>query len=235
MTSRRFKRRYRRSLKRRGFLSSGRSSKRARTTRFRNVVPMGRGFPKKTIMTHRYVETINVNSGAAGAIANYFFSANGMFDPNQTGSGHQPMYFDQMGALYDHYHVIGSKITVEATTQNNTFAAGTFGVFLNDDTTNTPATVTGACEQGSARYKHFPANSNNNQKVKKKWSAKKTFGGTVLSNTSLQGTTSANPTEQTFYNVFWGADDLTSNFQLTFIVTIEYIAVWDEVKDIAQS
>ena len=36
-------------------------------------------------------------------------------DPNHTGVGHQPLYFDQLMTIYNHYIVIGAKITVKFT------------------------------------------------------------------------------------------------------------------------
>ena len=38
---------------------------------------------------------------------------NSLFDPDQTGTGHQPYYFDQFAALYNRYTVLGSKLTAE--------------------------------------------------------------------------------------------------------------------------
>lgn len=73
---------------------------------------------------------------AAGVTAVYVFAANGLYDPNITGVGHQPSGFDQYMALYNEYVVLGSTITVWYTNNdgNNHALAG---VFLEDfDTTD---------------------------------------------------------------------------------------------------
>jgi len=54
---------------------------------------------------------LGVVSGAGSAGA-YVFSANGCFDPDITGTGGQPMGFDQMMIFYNHYTVMRSKIQV---------------------------------------------------------------------------------------------------------------------------
>lgn len=51
----------------------------------------------------------------------YEFRANGCFDPDVTGTGHQPRGFDQYGQLYDRYVVTSSKITVNAYSVDNPF------------------------------------------------------------------------------------------------------------------
>lgn len=54
----------------------------------------------------------------------YVFSANGLYDPDVTSTGHQPMGFDQMMAFFQHYCVTGSRITV--TFMNNVSDNGAF-------------------------------------------------------------------------------------------------------------
>lgn len=47
------------------------------------------------------------------AIQWHDFAANGMYDPDITGVGHQPMGFDQLAAIYQRYRVNACKITVD--------------------------------------------------------------------------------------------------------------------------
>lgn len=56
-------------------------------------------------VTLRYATRFLMDPGAAGTAATYNFAANGMYDPDITGVGHQPRGFDQVMALYDHYIV----------------------------------------------------------------------------------------------------------------------------------
>ncbi len=45
--------------------------------------------------------------------------ANGLFDPDQTGTGHQPRGFDQWSNFYDNYVVTSSRITIHGFSVDN--------------------------------------------------------------------------------------------------------------------
>lgn len=62
----------------------------------------------------RYHEDVSLNPTTGGIPAVYLFSTNGLYDPNITGTGHQPRGFDQMMSLYDHYFVDEAVIEVWA-------------------------------------------------------------------------------------------------------------------------
>lgn len=71
-------------------------------------------FPQsKLVKGMLYYEASISLAGTSGAASTYTFSCNDAFDPNHTGSGHQPMGFDQMMSVYDQFTVVGSSITVQ--------------------------------------------------------------------------------------------------------------------------
>lgn len=53
-----------------------------------------------------------VNASTSGT---YLFSGNSCFDPDTSGIGHQPMYFDQLNQLYNRYRVHKTQIIFELT------------------------------------------------------------------------------------------------------------------------
>jgi len=209
-------------------------AKRKGVTRNKSTVKAGLGFPKKMVMTHKYHETVSFGIGG-GVLGTYTFSCNGMYDPNITGTGHQPLYFDQMTALYDHYTVIGSKIRVKLCQGAANQPTVKIATFINDDGTVTPTSIDMMGEQSCGKQFIIPPASTDTYTITNKWSAKKTFGGSPLSNDLLQGTVAANPTEQSFYTFGFQAADLTTTVAMFAEVDITYIAVWDELKDIAGS
>lgn len=209
-------------------------NKRKASMGYKTRVNAGLGFPKQMIMKHRYSELIPLTS-TGGSPSQYLFSCNGMFDPNITGTGHQPYYFDQMAALYNHYLVIGSKCKFQLSPQVNSHGPIAVTVYVNDDTSrgnNNPALQ---AEYQSARFLMSGETVTNSIKRTLKWSAKKTFGGSVMANTELQGTSGANPTEQSYFNIDFVAADLTSTVSCVLWVEIEYIAIWKEIQDIGPS
>lgn len=207
------------------------SSKRFKSTKNRSMVSTGLGFPKKMKMTHKYHENITLTAGAT--LGTYSFACNGMYDPNITGVGHQPYYYDQMSALYDHYHVIGAKITVKfiPTTAS---APMLCGVFINDDSTVTPTNIDTLCENSNARWRTTDL-AGDIVTFNIKWSAKKAFGGAVMANNSLQGEVGSNPTELQTFQVFLQHVDKVTNVSANLEVAIQYIAIWHELKDIIGS
>jgi len=206
----------------------------SRGIRSKDTVRAGKGFPKKIVMTHTYFDGILLQTGATGGLITQQFTCNGMYDPDVTGSGHQPLYYDQMTALYNHYTVVGSKITLRVCSSSSTAIPCTFGVYINDDSTVTP-TYLGITEQSLSTHTVVPPGGNETKVVSQPWSAKKTFGGAVLANDDLQGTVTTNPTELQIYTVFAHCPNMVAQATLYVDVTIEYIAVWDELKDVAAS
>jgi len=213
--------------------------RRAVATRNRRSVTLGKGFPKKVTMTHKYKCTLSAN--ANGTFQRYDFRANGMFDPEVAVGGHQPMYFDQMTALYDQYTVIGSRIKITITrtpSGNNGVDPIYFVLFNNDDTSVAGTSVIDVAESNSGRIKIAAPDAGYHPTslvLTSKYSAKKTYGNAQLNNTNIQGTATSDPPEQTYYTLCYqtGAGAAVCAWQA--LVEIDYIAVWTEVKEIASS
>lgn len=195
---------------------------------------MGLGFPKRIVQKHKYVETVYLTSNS-GTFVNYIVSCNGMYDPNLTGAGHQPMYFDQMGVLYDHYCVIGSKCKFTFCPTTVPTGQTRAAAYVNDDGSVTASIIETVSENSlGSRIVAIPPGDNKSRSITLKWSAKKYFPGSTLANVNLQGTTSANPTEASTY-VIGFQSDLTSTQEMTITIELEYIAVWSELRDVAPS
>jgi len=69
------------------------------TTIVSNTMPI---FSAKTTRALRYSDYFQLTT-TSGAVSTYVFAANGLYDPNITGTGHQPMGFDQLLQFYNHY------------------------------------------------------------------------------------------------------------------------------------
>lgn len=217
-------------------------SKKSRVGLYRPIVPknktvvnLGKGFPKKIIETHRYCEQVNLTTGVGGVLSVYNFSCNGMYDPNVSGTGHQPMFFDQVNAIYNQYCVIGSKITVEWTCPGAAINM-VYGIVINDNTA-APPSLNAAMEHPSCISRTYPYNAYTNPStfMTKKFSAKQNFGRVPVGNSAFTGNGSTNPSEQMYYQLFVDSSAVSTQGTLTAKVTIDYIAVWTERNDIATS
>lgn len=211
-----------------------RPSKKRPKTAWKDICNAGLGFPKMLKMKHRYVETVVITS-TSGVIGNYLFSCNGLYDPNISGTGHQPYYFDQVSALYRHYCVTGSKIKIRAQNTSGSDAAFQLALHVNDDTSIAGTSINQVSEQQTAKLQVF--NAYNNSKtayMTQSWNATKYFGRSPLANSELQGTSSANPTEQSYYAISVQAAG-AATLSMNVTVEIEYDVIWKEVNDVATS
>jgi len=199
-----------------------------------NRVNLGKGFPLTLQITHKYAEVFTLQS-VSGTISNYKFSCNGMFLPNQTGTGHQPMYFDQLTAVYDHYTVIKSTFKATLTPTTVTTVPITVGLYVNDDTTATPGIMGVAVESLFGTVAVFPQGASISKIVSASWDGAKVFGGDPMGDPNLTGTYSSNPPESSIYNLCLQSMDIASTVNIYTIVQIEYTAIWDELKDCASS
>jgi len=74
------------------------------------------GFPDTFSTKVKYADVFTL-TGGVGAIGNQVFTVNSLFDPDLSGIGHQPMWFDQIcgpqgTAPYGRYRVKGAKVKV---------------------------------------------------------------------------------------------------------------------------
>jgi len=184
-----------------------------------------------------YVEpNIDVVSGAGPNVAGgYVFSANGLFDPNFTGAGHQPLTFDQLMVMYNHYTVHSATISV-------LWIAGTATqsyVSICRAGDNTPQTdVQKLIENGQISFQVLPVAGIQDVFNKQEMSidiAKFEGVDDVLDNTDLRGTVAANPLEQAYFHLnTWNPQAVTviTNHAM---VEITFDATFTEPKPIPLS
>lgn len=185
-----------------------------------------------------YYDRIGLTAPTTGNVVSYYFSANGLFDPDITGTGHQPMGFDQMMSLYNQYTVYHSSIRVSA---HGSGLSCRFGLALAPDTTaqtspivwmengllNTiPVMMDGTTLSWSGKLPELVLNCDI-----KKYFGRKTDKD-LLDDRQIAGTAAANPTEQVYFVILlWqiNADGLTAT-AAGFDVLLEYDAFYWEPK-----
>jgi hypothetical protein len=78
-----------------------------------------------------------------GGVANQNFRLNSLNDPDYTGGGHQPRFFDQLAALYQYYTVVG--VTFKVTFVPYSSSVPIFCLTYNDGNFSTsPVSMGGA-------------------------------------------------------------------------------------------
>lgn len=187
----------------------------------------------------RYVDWFNL-SPSSGALTYYTFRANGIYDPNKSGTGHQPFLHDTLSTLWTSYVVLGSKINftvLGVIADANSAGAVATGVILDDDDTIS-SDYTGIIEQGLGRHRITNSRADTTPRtVIGKYSAKRFFGvKDVKDNQSSIGAKFGfDPVSQAYF-VCW-AQPLTISgaSSLNCRVVIDYIVHVSEPKTLAQS
>lgn len=194
-------------------------------------------FGKSRTCKLRYCETITINP-SAGQAGTYTFSANGLYDPNISGTGHQPYGFDQLCALYNHYYVTGAKMTITTITADSYY---TIGIKLCDASTLNSSIPDNLMEQPAFRKRVISNNAaSTSSSITQYFSTKKFFRlknkSFIMADDTLSGSASGNPAEQAYFViVFQPAVALQDLSNSTFQVQIDYIATFAGPKELPVS
>lgn len=221
--------------KKRSTTKKRRSRRRRRYNPYRRLTSgMGTpsGMPKQRIAKLRYCSNISVIS-TLGALGSHTFGANDIYDPDITGTGHQPMGHDQWANLFNHYVVLGSKITVYPV--QDAGIQGLCGVYLSDDT-STPYTSGDQFMEAKRGSYQIQSMTRGSRPVKAFFSAKKFFNvKDVKDNLDRLGAgVGTSPTDNAVFHVYFNTIDGNTD-TMRFLVQIDYVVLFSEPKDLTQS
>lgn len=192
-------------------------------------------FPARAVRRLRYCDSITLTT-TSGSVGSYVLRANDLFDPDFTGTGHQPMGFDQMMVFYNHFTV--TKARLVCTFENGVNAASVCSVRVDAD--STPLTApTRIVEMGGNVMVDCEnkTTSSATRTVELSVDIAKYQGvsrSAITSDPSLQGSSAASPLECTYFHVqTWNQQLLSGSVFVTFI--LEQESVFGEPRDSSQS
>jgi len=200
------------------------------------------GYPQNVITKLRYCDygAFANTTSAAG----YNYRANSVFDPDQTATGHQPLYFDNFAAVYNRYRVLGSIIRVKFTPQadktgTNIAAQGgpwIVGINGTTDTTNYATVGPTRMEVNDATWELLGARSGGTDVVEviSTYSPDKTLGKPADDDV-VSAAVSASPSQQWYWQLFVVDTTGNSTVDLEFVTAIEYTVEFFEPKNQAQN
>lgn len=234
--------------KRKGRLASSATRKRIRRSRPQTpmariksntaMVRPGLGFPNTRKVTLKYCDTARVN---VGGYNEFLFSCNNCHDPNYTGTGHQPLGWDQWKTFYERYTVEASRIRVHALREasSNTEVA-VVGIVLADTATAVSSDWRYLCEQPNACWKALAPdwdNAHSCQTLFAKFDAKKFFNLKDVKDNELRigGATSGAPSDEVWFRLYAQGADTTADLTCTFVVEIEYDVIFSDPVELAPS
>lgn len=186
-------------------------------------------FGQRTRRVLQYFTRAAAVTGGAGTAGSYVFSANGLFDPDITGTGGQPMGFDQMMLFYNHYTVTRARVRILAT---NTGAYATAAVAVSGSATALTS-IEQIVEQGKVTFTNLEqkavARSNGMLQASVNLAQ---FQGlvNVVDDPDMRGDAASNPTEQVYFIVYvWNGVD-TSVPTIVCQVLVEYDTIFHEPR-----
>lgn len=196
--------------------------------------------PVKLVRGMLYFEADISLSGTSGAQSSYVFSANDAFDPNRTGSGHQPIGFDQMMSVYNQFTVISSSISVTAV--NGLATTTRVGVSLIPSATAV-TNITQRVENGLGKMGLLLGAKQPGQhcvqRMVLKCDVAKYFGVNgmqgFVQNPSFLGNAATSPTEGVFFQIQAWDLMLTETYSVAADVLVSYDVVFWEPKQLGTS
>jgi len=191
----------------------------------------------------RYVTSVvaNISGSAAGT---RIFAANGLYDPDITGTGHQPMGFDQFAGIYERYLVLHSKLVIKNLAPGAAANAApvAIGVLLSKDASIAYPSVDALMEQGQSKYILGSCNhwiySDAGTIRSKKYDPRSFFA--VVDPQDIQdeigAVVTSNPSSLAYFNIWYGQTPSgVDAASLTITVEIEYTCLFDKIREVAQS
>lgn len=172
-------------------------------------------------------------TASPGFVAKNTYNSNSIFDPDQTGTGHQPRYHDQWATFYRKYYV--RKCTVTLRIHSTTATADSGGYLFTErlaanDTPKVDSTYTlinllerAKSSNGKVRMRRFPAmgGGQSNWMVVKQVTIP-AFDVEGRDKADMTGVFGANPSRLTNFNVMWVFPQRSANLSFFYEVDLKY-------------
>ncbi len=192
------------------------------------------GFPQVTKTTLKYHEGVLLDP-TAGQFKTYLYKCNGLYDPNYTGTGHQPMGYDQLASVYSHYCVTASRIKLtQLTSPANPTVVGVLVSDQNGSSGPWPAVT----EQAKNRVSFVAPTQSSTQKiiVRQKWDLHTMTGIIDGSDSTYSAAVGADPTDVQYFIIFLQALDMSTDIAAQwYLVELEYDVTFTVRKEMTSS
>lgn len=190
-------------------------------------------FPNRQRAKLTYVQRGSF-SGATGNGDYHLFRANSVYDPDYTTTGSQPTGFDEYAAIYYHYRVLRSKITLHC--DNTTTAIPVIMWSQLASTAVSDVSPELPLQRGRAAYKTLgPAGANSTGVVTNVYDGFKFFGPTFIDR-DHQASVGTNPSEDVYFQIAMGPLPTGSvTTSADWMVVIEYEVEFTEPKPLTST
>lgn len=188
--------------------------------------------PQRFITKMKYSEQVTTDANGQ-----YRFNLNSIYDPNQTGTGHQPYGFDTLSTLYNRYRVISCGWRIQCNWTSNQTAQP---VLVGAIPANEALTFLSMAElRENPRAKYISQNYG---------AGTLTLGGKTyipslvgrtkaqyMADDRYQATMSTSPSELAILNIATAPNGLDSTAATSIQVLLEYTVEFFDIKHLSQS
>lgn len=188
------------------------------------------GVADSTYVKLKYAQRITLSS-TSGAVAENVYRGNSLFDPDLTGTGHQPYFFDQWSTFYGYYTVLGAAVKATYVATGSTVSTCNCRYYLVFD--DNSAAYTNASNALSSPYSRSAFSNINGESVRTLGmyiNSDKIFGlkkNGVQFDSDYSAAVSANPSFQWFIHVGQQPMDESANNAIFVEVEITYYVKFD--------
>lgn len=200
-------------------------------------------FPDEYRVPMKYVEQLLFVGGSSGLLGTeYVFNMNSLFDPNQTGTGHQPYGFDQLTPWFNTYCVedVELVLTCVAPSSASTYVAMRWRPSVGSYTLSALG-IADVAEKDNTRWFPLPSSPANSQAMTYgigKFSIAAVEGkkrSDILAEGAYQAAPTGNPALMPTFAFAIG--DLSGASAVTCAITVQliYHAVWRGRKTVTGS
>lgn len=186
-------------------------------------------FPTRSVATLRYSTTVSFDAASATPVLQVM-SANGCYDPDITGTGHQPRGFDQWMAIYNHYCVSASRCTVIPYSQAAPDVV--IAITLAPDSASLANDINDFNEMPFTTFVSNPSIFFGGKKAQTPWySMRRQFRTpNLIAKDSLCGSASANPSDQQYFHINVATVANTNAPAVALNILVEYRVTFFEPK-----
>lgn len=174
----------------------------------------------------------------ASTLATQIFQLNGLYDPDFSGIGVQPNYFDQLMAMYTNYRVYGCKVTYRISAGTST--ANCFhmtAALIPANTVSLYANMSSVINSRKAIFKIVTPTANG-VTLSRYYSMSRDFGFTkadIATESRFEGTASSNPSQGLYAVLYIKNNDGTITIPVTWEYRLVYYAKFYNPVQIAPS
>lgn len=172
-------------------------------------------------------------AGTSGAIGTWVFTANGLYDPDVTFSGHQPFGFDQLMAFYTSFTVLSARITCDAIAVSVPIF---LGVTASTSSSAVYASYGSYIESGLSSYRFLDDPTPGTNRVSTTVDIARFLGKVdLVDDPTLSGTSSSNPSSLVYFHVIAQDVNKTSTANAEVNTIVDYDIVFHGPKTLTTS